>query len=245
MTPITLTPRRFVLAISTSSGVAKVAAAAEPGAPLFSYEITDYKSQSAQLLPMLQQHLLNNGLLPENCAAIAVDIGPGGFTSLRTACGIAQGLAVAWNVPTVPMTSFECMVPTTTPNEQLSEQLSEHLCQTFTVLIDARLNEIYAAEIQHTLEGTHWVQHPHLLPMENLKTLKGPALCDAPLFAQLPISNPGVQQGAVSAIRLAQLAWQRVTAGLVAAPFECQPLYVRDKVAQTTSERLATRHGVV
>ena len=54
---------RFLLAISTSSGVARVAAAAEPLSPLdlagelFSFEITDYKSQSAQLLPKLEQQL--------------------------------------------------------------------------------------------------------------------------------------------------------------------------------------------
>ena len=116
-----------------------MAAAIEPDSAnalangLFNFEITDYKSQSAQLLPMIQQHLDQANLKPAQCAAIAVDIGPGGFTSLRTACGVAQGLAVAWQVPTVPLTSFECM---------LTAQFQD---QPVTVLMDARLNEIYAA----------------------------------------------------------------------------------------------------
>lgn len=230
---------RFILAISTSSGVAKVAAAAEPGASnslatcLFSFDIADYKSQSAQLLPLIQQHLEQAGLSQSQCAAVAVDIGPGGFTSLRTACGIAQGLAVAWKVPTVPLTSFECMLP------------AQPQDQPVTVLMDARLSEIYAACIQRTGLGTEWIKPPHLLAMVELQNIQGPAVCDAHLYAQLQGSRPEVQQGEVSAIRLAQLAWQEFSAGRVAAPFDCQPLYVRDKVAQTTTERLALKHGAV
>jgi len=230
---------RFILAISTSSGVAKVAAAAEPSeaneiaACLFSFEITDYKSQSAQLLPLVQQHLEQAGLEPSQCAAIAVDIGPGGFTSLRTACGIAQGLSVAWQVPTVPLTSFECMLPACPPAQPL------------TVLIDARLNEIYAACIQRTTLGTQWIKQPYLLAMGELQNAKAPAICDAQLYGQLQNLSPGVETGAVCATRLAQLAWQEFEAGRVAQAFDCQPLYVRDKVAQTTIERLALKHGAV
>ena len=230
---------RFILAISTSSGVAKVAAAAESlsqgdgSSELFSFEIIDYKSQSALLLPMTAQHLERAGLTPSLCAAVAVDIGPGGFTSLRTACGIAQGLAVAWKVPTVPLTSFECMMPATEADKPL------------TVLMDARLNEIYAACIQRTGQGTEWIKQPHLLALTDLQHITGPAICDGQLFAQLHSPAPGVQQGAVSAVQLAAMAWQEFLAGRVATPFDCQPLYVRDKVAQTTSERLALKHGAV
>ncbi|MEQ9106477.1 MAG: tRNA (adenosine(37)-N6)-threonylcarbamoyltransferase complex dimerization subunit type 1 TsaB [Limnobacter sp.] len=230
---------RFILAISTSSGVAKVAAAAEPldsGAAaqtLFNYEIVDYKSQSAQLLPKLEQHLQAAGLQATQCAAIAADIGPGGFTSLRTACGIAQGLAVAWQVPVVTLTSFECMLPQLEQAEPLA------------ILIDARLNEIYAAKIQRSAQGTQWVEPPYLLAMNALPSVQGPAVCDAHLFAMLAAPAPGIQQGEVAAVQLACLAWQEFNAGRVVTPFDCQPLYVRDKVAQTTSERLALKHGAV
>lgn len=154
---------RFLLAISTSSGVARVAAAAEPLSPLdlagelFSFEITDYKSQSAQLLPKLEQQLQAAGLQAGQCAAIAADIGPGGFTSLRTACGIVQGLAVAWQVPVVTLTSFECMLP----------QLEQ--AKPLAVLIDARLNEIYAAKIQRTAQGTQWVEPRTCWPSMNCR----------------------------------------------------------------------------
>ena len=230
---------RFILAISTSSGVAKVAAAAEPfgqhdlAVGLFSFEITDYKSQSARLLPLILEHFHKLDLKPTECAAIAVDIGPGGFTSLRTACGVAQGLAMAWNVPTVPLSSFECMLPLPLPTEPV------------TVLMDARLNEIYAAKLKRTSQLTQWEQAPHLLPLSTLQTLTGKSVCDPQLFGQITVPGDGVTRGEVSAIRLVQLAWQEFAAGRVATPIDCQPLYVRDKVAQTTTERLALKHGAV
>ncbi|MCR2747562.1 tRNA (adenosine(37)-N6)-threonylcarbamoyltransferase complex dimerization subunit type 1 TsaB [Limnobacter parvus] len=222
---------RFILAISTSSGVAKVAAVSQEGAELFSFDIVDYKSQSAQLLPLIQQHMQKANVDPSLCAAIAVDIGPGGFTSLRTACGIAQGLAVGWSVPTVPLTSFECMLPALMQAEPI------------TVLMDARLNEIYAAKVHRTGQGTQWDLPPYLLPITELQNVSGLAVCDAHLHPQFPVPRAGVFLGAVSAVRLAQLAWQEFEAGRVSAPFDCQPLYVRDKVAQTTSERQALKHG--
>ncbi len=131
------------------------------------------------------------------------------------------------------MTSFECMLP----------QLEQ--AKPLAVLIDARLNEIYAATLQRTAQGTQWVESPYLLPVNALPNVQGPAVCDAHLFALLASPASAIQQGEASAVQLACLAWQEFNAGRVATPFDCQPLYVRDKVAQTTSERLALKHGAV
>jgi tRNA threonylcarbamoyladenosine biosynthesis protein TsaB len=231
----------FILAISTSSGVARVACATKcalNGAVpriVFSFEIVDYKSQSALLLPTIQQHLVDAAMEPAQCAAIAVDVGPGGFTSLRTACGVAQGLAVAWNVPTVPLSSFECMLsPVDTPTEDA-----------VTVLMDARLNEVYMATLSRTFEGTRWIHPPCLLSVDNLHTVpEGEVTADA-FVAGLLGGNRRVHAGSVSAVQLALFAWQEFEAGRVSEPFDCQPQYVRDKVAQTTSERMAAKHGAV
>lgn len=231
---------RFILAISTSSGVAKVACATSSAgnavAPeiAFSFEIVDYKSQSALLLPTIQQHLNETGFQPAQCAAIAVDVGPGGFTSLRTACGVAQGLATAWNVPTLPMHSFECMLASVETQASV------------TVLMDARLNELYMATVSRTAQGTEWIQSPTLLPVSELHALpQGTVIADKTVFDLLASHNRTVQQGEVSAVQLALLAWQEFEGGRVSEPFDCQPQYVRDKVAQTTSERMAAKHGAV
>ena len=231
---------QFILAISTSSGVAKVACVTKPvtnvsASPIvFGFEIVDYKSQSALLLPTLRQHLDASQLKPGQCAAIAVDVGPGGFTSLRTACGVAQGLAIAWNVPTVPLSSFECM---------LSEMDAEY---PVTVLMDARLNEVYMATLSRTSQGTAWIQKPCLLGVSEMHTVReGRVIADSFAANLLAAHNRLVLKGEVSAIQLALLAWQELEAGRVSEPFDCQPEYVRDKVAQTTSERMAAKHGAV
>lgn len=229
---------RFVLAISTSAGVAKVAAVQsviglETSQILFHFDIVEYKNQSARLLPMIAQYMAEASLTSSDCAAIAVDVGPGGFTSLRTACGVAQGLAVAWKVSTVPLSSFECMLP------------AVHQPTAVTLLIDARLNEVYTATLMRTAHGTQWLKHPALLPVAALQMLDGPLIADAQVMNLLAGKSSSISAGEVSAIRLAELAWQELNAGRLIAPLDCQPLYVRDKVAQTTSERLASKHGAV
>ncbi|HEX4856761.1 MAG TPA: tRNA (adenosine(37)-N6)-threonylcarbamoyltransferase complex dimerization subunit type 1 TsaB [Limnobacter sp.] len=244
-----------ILAISTSSGVARVAAVQDDWQVLFQFEISDYKSQSALLLPSIHDRFQQAGLQPGDVKAIAVDVGPGGFTSLRTACGVAQGLATAWDIPVVSLTSFECMLPKSTGSAENAGQAE------FTVLIDARLNEIYMASFSrpslkpvgntpgNALDaaqgGTCWASEPGLLAVSDLATVSGRPICDRPVFELRIAAGLDAELGEVSAVRLGQLAWEELAAGRQAAPFECQPLYVRDKVAQTTSERLALKHGAV
>src|SRR3970282_1459075 len=52
-------------------------------------------------LPMLHALLKTAGLLPGELDAMAFGAGPGSFTGLRIACGIAQGLAPARGLPVV------------------------------------------------------------------------------------------------------------------------------------------------
>lgn len=231
---------QFVLALSTSSGVAQVAAvgfadlsSGQAGQTLFEFEISDYKAQSATLLPTLSQQLERSGLVPGGCAAIAVDVGPGGFTSLRTACGVAQGLAYSWGVPTIPLSSFECMLPIGCAVGPVM------------VLIDARLSEVYAATLERGETGTTWLRKPFLMPLAELAGLQGPLLADANVHALLEKAGVAAEAGKVRALKLAQLAIEELKAGRTAEAIDCQPFYVRDKVAQTTSERLAGKHGAV
>jgi tRNA threonylcarbamoyladenosine biosynthesis protein TsaB len=247
-------PHSFILALSTSSGVAKVAAMRlstqqDPNpltlfnqgfVALFAFEIVDYKQQSIERLPALRQAMVDSGLEPQQCVAIAVDVGPGGFTSLRTACGVAQGLAVAWQLPCVVLTSFETMLA--------AQQLAGAPAQTTTCLLDARLNEIYCATLSISERETHWVQAPCLIPYQQqaaqavLEQSKA-ALCDSgviKLFEQQATTQTPVLQTA-NAHGLAALAWHRFLHQKTVVPFECQPLYVREKVAQTTSERMAAK----
>lgn len=238
-----MTQANHILAISTSTGVAKVAIVqfqAQSFEVRHAFSIEDYKAQSAELLPRLQQALSDLALQPQQIAAIGVDIGPGGFTSLRTSCGIAQGLCVAWSLAAVPVSSFEAMV-------------AEHGLHTgvfpnqpITCVIDARLQELYCAQLQLDAHQTQHTVAPYLLPVDQFKDLPSSNLWLGDAASVALAQQHGVPHGVQSsagAVGVAWVAWREVQAGRAGTALDCQPMYVRNKVADTTSERLARKHG--
>lgn len=259
----------FVLGISTSSGIAQVCAVALPKGSdtpwvqmqvLFEFEITDYKQQSLELLPLLLKHMALAALAGEQCKGIACNIGPGGFTSLRTACGVAQGLATAWSCGVLAATSFECMAA------EFALQGGQ-FDQPLVCYVDARLQEFYAAglslayspsapsafnllrgpcQITANAQAVHFFSES-IVENAGVSTTKPVHLFDPSAFKILEDSgadlsgvdfkvlNPGAHGLAVLGVSAAQL-------GVLKDPFSLQPLYVREKVAQTTSERMAARN---
>jgi tRNA threonylcarbamoyladenosine biosynthesis protein TsaB len=61
---------------------------------------------------------------------IAFAAGPGSFTGLRVACGVAQGLAFAHQLPVIPVGTLDAMALASGGEQVL-------------VLLDARMGEVY------------------------------------------------------------------------------------------------------
>src|SRR5262245_8034636 len=64
---------------------------------------------SELVLPLLERLLGKAGLKANQLNGIAFGAGPGSFTGLRIACGVAQGIAPARGLPVLGVSSFEAM----------------------------------------------------------------------------------------------------------------------------------------
>ena len=200
---------------------------------------------SAALLPALQALLAQAGRAMADVAAIGFGRGPGAFTGLRTSCAVAQGLAFGLARPALPIDSLLLVA------EQARQQAGGGDGFEVGVAIDARMGEVYAARYRQA--GTRWqvLQAPGLWSPTALAacwaadpppaaTGSALALFDAIFDTACPRACR-IDAGAARAaalIELADQAW-RDGAGVDAA--EALPLYLRDKVAQTTAERQAQR----
>ncbi len=73
---------------------------------LFSEKIND----TANSLPILSKQIINKALLSfEDLDAICISAGPGSFTSLRIGMSYAKGIALALNIPIVPISTFDSL----------------------------------------------------------------------------------------------------------------------------------------
>ena len=189
---------------------------------------------SELLLPMADALLKRHGLAVKDLDGIAFGQGPGSFTGLRIACGVAQGLAFGAGLGVVGVGTLVAMAEAT--------RAGHVVC-----CLDARMGEIYHAA--YTESGTGW------------KPVHDPSLCapaDAPVLPAGSWTGCGsgfaahgavLQQryaGRLSAIMadvfphardIVRLAAREFDAGRAVAPERAAPVYIRDKVALKTAER--------
>ena len=64
---------------------------------------------SELVLSMVSDLLLESGISLQQLDSIAFGEGPGSFTGLRIACGVAQGLAFAMNIPVVGVSTLKAL----------------------------------------------------------------------------------------------------------------------------------------
>jgi len=86
------------------------------------------------ILPMIDELLAEAALKPTQLDALAVIRGPGSFTGVRIACGVAQGIAFALDIPVIAVSSLATLA-----QAAYMELGVTHVLAT----IDARMNEVY------------------------------------------------------------------------------------------------------
>jgi len=218
---------RFV-AFETSSEWCSVAVFID--GEIDSAELRAGHRHSELALPMMDQLLSARRLAPRDLHAVAFGAGPGAFTGLRIACGLAQGLALARDVPVIGISSLEAIA-----QESGGDRV--------VACIDARMREVYYSALQR--QGDRWREVVA-------------AQCVAPQAIELPAGEGWIGCGSgfgvygdlglkrvlpeihPTAMAVAQLAAPRLQAGEGVDAAHATPIYVRDKVA-FTKEELANR----
>jgi tRNA threonylcarbamoyladenosine biosynthesis protein TsaB len=198
---------------------------------------------SATLIPAALDLLAQAGVGLHELDAIVFGRGPGSFTGLRTACAVAQGLAAGAGLPVLPVDTLLAVA------EEAAQQIrvaGQRLPSRWSAWLDARMDEVYAQDFERTAAGWQALGPCRLQAPETLQWPAG-GVAAGNVFAvygdRLPPRPAGTQAATAlpTAAALLRLAPGLLARGLAVPAHEALPLYVRDKVAQTTEERLAAK----
>ncbi|OEZ92632.1 tRNA (adenosine(37)-N6)-threonylcarbamoyltransferase complex dimerization subunit type 1 TsaB [Duganella phyllosphaerae] len=230
--PTISTPPTTIVAIETSSEAASVALLR--GDTVISRASSGVRTHSQSVLPMIQELLAEAGISLKDCSAIAFGAGPGSFTGVRTACGVAQGLAFGANLPVVPVVTLDAMALACH---------QRHGAADVVAVLDARMGEVYWA--QYRFDGAA-VGAPQLVQPAVLSAPDAVQAHGAPVFCGNGLSAYAEAFAGVAEVyadvmphaeQIAQLASLALAAGRTVTAAEAQPLYLRNKVAYTQAER--------
>ena len=220
-----------ILAIDTSTSLASVALIR--GDETVWRETSGVKTHSELVLPMVQEVLAEAGVALSDCDALAVGIGPGSFTGVRTACGIAQGLSYGAGLSVVPVVTLAAMA------QACREQTGR---DDVLVILDAQMREVYWAQYRHD-DGWQEVIAPSLSAPVDVMPLGTPQACGNGLasyesaFAERDFFSDGPPAIMPHAKQVARLGQVQYAQGKIVNAQDVQPLYLRNKVALTTAER--------
>ncbi len=195
------------------------------------------QAHSARLLPMISALLEEGGLALSEIEAIAFGAGPGSFTGVRIACGVAQGLALGLACPVMPVSTLEA----------IAESAGQTGATQVLVCTDARMGEVYSAAYRR--EANAWIEinAPAVLSPDAVTLpssagewvgagsgfLAYPKMASRlALMQRLPLLRP-------TARCVGELASRALAAGGGRDAQDALPVYVRDRVALTTEEREA------
>lgn len=184
---------------------------------------------SVRIVPEALALLAAHGLTLTDLDALAVGQGPGAFTGLRTAIAVAQGLALGAALPVVRVDSLAIVAD----DARAQQPAATHV----QVAQDARMGQLYAGRYVWQNEAWHTEEAPGLWDVADLQARPAEGWLWAgsglPLLGQAGVAT--LHDRAAALGRLARAGW---LAGQAQAAEAALPVYVRDKVALTTAERV-------
>jgi tRNA threonylcarbamoyladenosine biosynthesis protein TsaB len=221
-----------LLALDTSTEVLSLAL--QLGDKTFTHSQIAGNASSQLILPQIQALLDSANVQLTDLDGIAFGAGPGAFTGVRIACGVAQGLGFGANLPVVGINTLLALAEATGEPRVIA-------------CLDARMGEIYHAAFEK-VNGT-WqevsatqVCKPEAAPHHLLGNWVGAGsgwaaygeilghIYGEHLIKMIPEITP-------TAEAILQLSLPTFAAGLAKPASEAAPIYIRNRVALTTAER--------
>jgi tRNA threonylcarbamoyladenosine biosynthesis protein TsaB len=247
-TSMSTNPERRWLAFDTSTDVLSLAVAR--GDQVWTQTLPGGAQASSGLIPAVQAMLAEADMPLASLDAIVFGRGPGSFTGLRTACAVAQGLAFGADVPVLPVDTLMAVAEEARWAQVKAGAIAPDAELTVLALLDARMDEVYSAAYRwEPVPGSshgRWqeaaplqVGAPEKLQMSHNRVVLQAGNAFATYGDRLPRVAPGglrceALPTAAALLRLAPALWAQ---GLTVPAEQAMPLYIRDKVANTTAER--------
>lgn len=198
---------------------------------------------STTLIPVILALMAEAGLQLSQLDTIAFGRGPGSFMGLRTACAVAQGLAVGARVPVLPVDTLLALA------EEARTQVQSP-SGVITALLDARMDEMYVQQFRlqaglMTALAPGRLLRPEALAAELADTAQAGANSHwlvgnvFDVYAGRLPAWPETQtlRALPTAAAMLRLAPTLLEAGHAVPAAHALPLYIRNKVALTTAER--------
>ncbi|MGY0215821.1 tRNA (adenosine(37)-N6)-threonylcarbamoyltransferase complex dimerization subunit type 1 TsaB [Endozoicomonadaceae bacterium StTr2] len=194
------------------------------------------RRHNQRILPMVESILAEAGVSLNQLDGIAFGRGPGAFTGVRIATGIAQGLAFASELPVVPVSNLAALA--------LQARRDQGIEQIMTA-VDARKDEVYwccygfeGEKLQELLPERVCAPEDVTLP-EGFDASAATGIGTGWIFAdRLPCKPQQIIENALPrAGDMAMLAVDAWNKGVRLAPENALPVYLRDNVADTIAER--------
>lgn len=183
------------------------------------------------ILPMIKGLMAEHDLNFTDLDGIAVGAGPGSFTGIRIAAGVAQGIAFGADLPLIPVSTLAAMA------QQSLDSGSPYI---FSCL-DARINEVYWAvySVQSNkieLEIAEQLCKPDLVEL-NIKDSCYAVGSGMNFIGQMSLKTQSLIESFDSSVypragAIAELATGYFVEGMAIKPEDFSPTYLRNKVTQ-------------
>jgi len=225
-----------ILALDTSTEVCSVALKVEH--QIFTtYDDSGVKNTDI-ILPMINQLIQQAGIKQSELDLITFARGPGGFTGVRVATGVAQGIAFGLDIPVVPVSTLAMLAL-----RAYKQTEKKHIY----VINDARMKEVYVGcfELNANDSWTMLVDEAVIKPdVINMPEKEG-LIVGSGWDVYQDVLSPLIDQSKWSintklkphAEDLLEVAEHLHTQGQSVAAEDALPVYLRNNVAKKKGER--------